>query len=163
MKNEQVKHYMAGFIATKGGSERVAKETGLNRQTLRQIVNGRNGASQPIIDALATFYPDFDRSFGQEVRTLVQAAGVKGDAGLSEIIRQQQQIIAKLEARIEKLETKNDELANENREINGAFLKLAYPDLFVDREGVKIGSDSQVTDLLPYQQANPIGFAVGQA
>lgn len=58
MKNDQIKHYTAGFIATKGGSEHVAKESGLNRQTLRQIVNGRNGPSQAIIDALATFYPD---------------------------------------------------------------------------------------------------------
>jgi transcriptional regulator with XRE-family HTH domain len=51
--------YTVEFIK-KRGPEQVARDTGINRQTLRQIANGRNGPGRKVISALISTYPEYD-------------------------------------------------------------------------------------------------------
>ena len=54
------KAYTMSFIERHGGTEEVARNTGLNRQTVRQVATGRNYPGFDFIARLTETYPDYD-------------------------------------------------------------------------------------------------------
>lgn len=143
-EKEKARHYLAEFIAGKGGPERVAAETGINRQTVRQLFQKRNGARQSTIDRLAEIYrQDFDQrkagGYAAGPRTKLDPA-TDPTILIAEIERKDEQI--------DELREVVDELKEELREWKQAYRHITEHAMGVDREGAgkKLGSDNHITD-----------------
>ncbi|WP_461070523.1 hypothetical protein [Spirosoma horti] len=70
--------YTMGFVVQKGGSEEVARRTGINRQTMRQVATGRNSPSFDFIMKMIATYPDYD------IRSSVRKPKAAASAGVSD-------------------------------------------------------------------------------
>lgn len=75
--------YTMGFVVQKGGIETVAKRTGINRQTMRQVATGRNAPGFDFIMKMVAAYPDYDirKSVPTKSSTLVTAGSSEESMG----------------------------------------------------------------------------------
>lgn len=81
------KDYVIDFIEKHGGTEDVARRIGANRQTVRQIANGRNAPGFEFITKMTAVYPDFDlKAAVGKKKVLVDADG-NPDYGFAEMDR----------------------------------------------------------------------------
>lgn len=155
--------YTQEFIKQKG-VEDVARETGLNRQTVRQIANGRNGASEKVTSALMATYPGEYNLKGEVsgVETDRQPSASAFSAAAAYEIRMRDELLQRQIATISRLEGRIDKLEEMNNRLMMTLMERDHPELFTDREGVKIGSDSYVTNYQPpLVRPALIGFRIG--
>lgn len=138
--------YLSDFIRQKGGVETVARETDLQRQTIRQIYNGRNNASDRTIRAFVTAYLDFDPAQVHGVVSITKTAPVS-----SAIIVEVEMLRAELRSR----EAMIDTLRKENDRVWG-MLELSKN---TNSGGKRAKSFREATDLSPagqnYRKAHP--------
>ena len=105
--------YTIEFIAKKGGVEDVARKTGLNRQTVRQVANGRNAPSFEFIKAMMAAYPDYDLRMTAVKSNALVTSGANAtyntyeDAPEREEASGSRQLIEELRSQIARLEKSN--------------------------------------------------------
>lgn len=147
-KSEQAKAYLADFIRTKGGPEAVAKVTGMNRQTVRQIAEGRNGASQKTLSIFIEHFPDFDLTLSYSTVTATMTR-VTPSAQLSP-----SQDGTDWKARFDALENKYDTLLTDYRTLLGKYESL------MDRaiKKLELSFSSAASPFTVCTSTEPIGF-----
>ncbi|MCX6218308.1 hypothetical protein [Spirosoma sp.] len=72
--------YTMDFISRKGGPETVAKRTGMNRQTVRQVASGRNAPGFDFIKKMVAVYADYDLRVGVTQGKAMATAGEAEEA-----------------------------------------------------------------------------------
>lgn len=165
MNPDQEKAYTAEFIRRRG-PERVARETGLNRQTVRQVANGRNGAGRKVIAALTATYPDYDLKgvlLGKEVarQPLLALSPETEPVPTDGFSLELAQEVARLRAELDRVKLENQYLRaerDEAKEQRAQFWQMLQS--LHERNMDFSGVSSQTTDLFstPAQRLIIEGF-----